>query len=141
MDGGSQAGTWEREGDALFMDRGTPHEQTLYYDGRSLTTDDVVFTRERVEAFSAALERRDAGLEEFQGTWTCVMISFFGETLSLEENEETTLTIRDTHMTYVDLGETKEYDGEFVGGELRFIDAPADSEAVTITVLSSAFQK
>lgn len=134
VESGSQVGTWEREGDALFMDRGTKQEQTLFYDGLSITMDDVVLTREPVQPFTASPARTDALLEEFQGDWYCTMISLFGETLAVEEYDETVLKISGTHMTRVDLGEALEYDGEFVNGALHFVDAPADSEPVTMIV-------
>ena len=38
------------------------------------------------------------------------------------------------NMVVIDLGEALEYDGEFMNGQLRFLDAPADSESVMLTV-------
>ena len=131
---GTQVGTWEQAEGALFLDRDTADERRLPYDGVSLVLDDVRLTREPVDPFLASPVRQDATLEEFQGDWVCVRISLFGELMSVEEYGETTLSITDTHMVRTDLGETQGYEGEFFGGELRFLDAPVDSEPVTMTL-------
>ena len=77
-------GTWEFDGAALVMDKGSDTEMTLTYDPEAVSfcaeQDGIefLFTREMPVAFEAAPVRADAAIEEFAGAWTCTLIDAMG---------------------------------------------------------------
>ena len=79
-----EEGTWEFDGEALVMDKGSETEMTLTYDPEAVSLYmeqdglSFLFTREMPETFEAAPVRTDAAIEEFAGTWTCTLIDAMG---------------------------------------------------------------
>ena len=90
-------GTWEFDGAALVMDKGSDTEMTLTYDPEAVSfcaeQDGIefLFTREMPVAFEVAPVRADAAIEEFAGAWTCTLIDA-GVTI---EGSSVTLAIPD----------------------------------------------
>ena len=77
-------GTWEFDGTALVMDKGSDTEMTLSYESEAVSFYaeqdgmEFVFTREMPQTFEAAPVRTDATIEEFTGAWTCTLIDAMG---------------------------------------------------------------
>lgn len=139
-------GTWEFDGAALVMDKGSEAEMTLFYDAEAVSFHaeqegmEFLFTREKPQAFEAAPVRTDATIEEFAGTWTCTLIDAMGVQASPEmmgihvdvkiEGSSVTLAIPEL------LGsEEVTIEGTLADGTLT-VTVPAESEYAEDTVFT-----
>lgn len=139
-------GTWEFDGTALVMDKGSDTEMTLSYDSETVSFYaeqdgmEFVFTREMPQTFEAAPVRTDAVIEEFAGAWTCTLIDAMGMQVPPEmmginlgvkiEGSSVTLAIPEL------LGsEEATIEGAFDDGMLT-VTVPAESEYVEDTVFT-----
>ena len=139
-------GTWEFDGAALVMDKGTEDEASLSYDAEAnslcMEQDGIefVFTREMPEAFEAAPVRADASLEEFAGTWACTLVSLMGMQAAPEElgvNLGLSIdgaTVALTLENFVDSVEVT-LEGAFADGALT-VTLPTESEYEDDTVFT-----
>lgn len=139
-------GTWEFDGAALVMDKGTEDEASLNYDAEAnslcMEEDGIefVFTREMPEAFEAAPVRADASLEEFAGTWACTLVSLMGMQAAPEElgvNLGLSIdgaTVALTLENFVDSVEVT-LEGAFADGALT-VTLPTESEYEDDTVFT-----
>lgn len=139
-------GTWEFDGAALVMDKGTEDEASLNYDAEAnslcMEQDGIefVFTREMPEAFEAAPVRADASLEEFAGTWACTLVSLMGMQAAPEElgvNLGLSIdgaTVALTLENFVDSVEVT-LEGAFADGALT-VTLPTESEYEDDTVFT-----
>lgn len=139
-------GTWEFDGTALVMDKGSDTEMTLSYDSEAVSFYaeqdgmEFVFTREMPQTFEAAPARTDATIEEFAGAWTCTLIDAMGmqappEMMGINvgvkiEGSSVTLAIPEL------LGsEEVTIEGAFAEGTLT-VTVPAESEYSEDTVFT-----
>lgn len=139
-------GTWEFDGTALVMDKGTDDEMTLSYDSEAVSFYaeqdgmEFVFTREMPQTFEAAPVRTDATIEEFAGAWACTLIDAMGiqappEMMGIHVD----IKIEDSSVTLVIpelLGaEEVTIEGAFAEGTLT-VTVPAESDYVEDTVFT-----
>ena len=76
-------GTWELKEDKIIMDGDEDGALTIEGETLTISQDDmsITFTREPVEAFTAADPKTDATQDDYQGGWLGTQVSMFGMTL------------------------------------------------------------
>lgn len=131
-----ETGTWELDGETLYIDKGTEYESAFAYDGETLYADmdgmEFVFSQdpEAAAGFEPAAARTDAALEEFAGFWTATQVSAFGMTTSLEmiEVEKVDLEIVDNKINFTMAGgfmfgewQVPDLEGTLADGVLTFV--------------------
>lgn len=112
LDGEEMTGSWELDGETLYMDKGTESETSFVYDGESLSAEEdgmeFMFSRdaEAAAGFIPAEARTDSEIEEFAGVWTATQVSAFGMTAPVEmlEVEKLELEIADNKVTFLMAG-------------------------------------
>lgn len=134
--GEEETGSWELDGDTLYMDKGTDYESAFTYDGETLYADvdgmEFVFSQdpEAAAGFVPAEVRTDATIEEFAGHWTATQASAFGMTAPLEmmEVEKVDLEIKDNKISFVMAGgfmfgewQVPDLEGTLADGILTFV--------------------
>lgn len=133
--GEEETGSWELDGETLYMDKGTDYESSFAYDGETLYADmdgmEFVFSRdpEAAAGFVPAEARTDAAIEEFAGYWTATQVSAFGMTAPLEmmEVEKVDLEIVDNKVNFIMAGgfmfgewQVPDLEGTLADGVLTF---------------------
>lgn len=131
----STTGTWELDGELLYMDKGTEYETTYAFDGETISISEdgmeLSFSRDADAAagFEPAETRTDSKIEEFAGNWTATQVSAWGMIAPLEmlEIESVELEIADNKVNFIMAGgdafgewEVKELEGELEEGILTF---------------------
>ena len=133
--GEEETGSWELDGETLYMDKGTDYESNFAYDGETLYADmdgmEFVFSRdpEAAAGFVPAEARTDSTIEEFAGYWEATQVSAFGMTAPLEmmEVEKVDLEIVDNKVNFIMAGgfmfgewEVPDLEGTLADGVLTF---------------------
>lgn len=132
-------GTWELDGETLYMDKGTDYESAFTYDGETLYADmdgmEFVFSQdpEAAAGFVPAEARTDAVIEEFAGYWSATQVSAFGITAPLEmmEVEKVDLEITDNKVNFI-------MAGGFMFGEWQVPDLEGTLEEGILTFAMEA---
>ena len=83
-------GTWETEGDKLYMDRGAEGETVMDFTAEALTFAEanIVFTREPIEAFVPPAKAAVDDITAFDGTWEGTLVCVEGITLDIAAAKE-----------------------------------------------------
>lgn len=146
-----QTGTWELDGETLYIDKGTEYETSFAYDGETLYAEEegmeMVFSQDPDAAagFVPAEPRTDASIEEFAGYWAATQVSAFGMVAPLEmmEVEKVDLEIEENKVDFIMAGgfmfgewEIEDLEGTLTDGALTFVMEAADeySEDTTWSV-------
>lgn len=140
MDGEEPSiGSWEMDGETVYMDKGTETETSFAYDGETLYAEmdgmEFIFSKnpEAAVGFVPAEARTDAEIEEFAGYWSATQISAFGITAPLEmmEVEKVDLEITDNKINFI-------MAGGFMFGEWQIPDLEGTLEDGVLTFVLEA---
>lgn len=148
MGGDPQTGSWELDGETLYMDKGTEYELSFAFDGETLFVEEdgmeFLFSRDEEAAagFVPAEARTDSEMEEFTGSWTATYVSVFGMMAPLEmlEVENTELEIADGKVNFIMAGgdtfgewEVADLEGKLEDGVLTFVMEAEDEYSEDVT--------
>lgn len=140
MDGEEPSvGSWELDGETVYMDKGTETETSFAYDGETLYAEmdgmEFVFSQdpEAAAGFVPAEARTDVKIEDFAGYWAGTQVSAFGMTapLKMMEVEKVDLEITDNKINFI-------MAGGFMFGEWEIPDLEGTLEDNTLTFVLEA---
>ena len=140
----SESGTWELDGETLYLNRGTADELVFSVEKDALVSESngITMTREEIEPFTAPKMVESEDLSDFNGTWTLTRFCFnglsvdgetavalFGEKLGIQEP-----TIRITDGTALIFSDNEQAFSYMAG--MLYVESPDEAEPTMAQLLA-----